>query len=101
VSGEKKSGTRPRSSLQGKYLISLAQVLSVLRLNVALTTCRSGIRKNHVHALLTLSHHNGDDGIESKRFPAKRQVDDTGESLTVEEKLARRTRKRKRKGGEE
>jgi hypothetical protein len=67
---------------------------------VASTTGRSWTRKDHIRPFLTLSHHNGDDGIESKKFPAGCQVDGTGESSTVEEKLTRRTWKKRREGGE-
>jgi hypothetical protein len=59
---------------------------------VALTTGRSRTRKDHIHALLALSHHDGDDGAESKKFQADCQVDGTGEPSTGEEKLTRRTR---------
>ncbi len=75
----------PEAPYRRKYFDSLAQVLSVLRLSVALTTCRSRTRRDHIHALLTLSHHNGDDGKESKRFPAYYGVGGTGESLTTED----------------
>jgi len=72
---------------------------------VALTTSRSGIRRDHIHALLTLSHRNGDDGIkESKRFPAaNRPVDGTGESPTerMEKITGKNTRTENTEGGEQ
>ncbi len=74
---------------------------SVLSLSVALTTGRSRIRKDHIRTLLTLSHQSGDDGTESKKFPANCRVDGTGEPLTGEEiRLTRRTRTGKEKEDE-
>jgi len=60
---------------------------------VASTTGRSRIRKDHIRAILTLSHRNGDDGTESKKFQR------TVRSMALvscrpgrREKLTRRTR---------
>jgi hypothetical protein len=100
VSGEKEAEQGPGFAYSSKYYVSLAQILSVRFLSVAMTAGRSRIRRNQTRTFLTLSHHNGDDGIEkSKKFPANCRVDGTGEPLTGEEekkkkKLTRRTRKK-------
>jgi hypothetical protein len=92
VSGEKK-WKKARDWLTAVSTLRVwPRFFSVLCLSVALTTGRSGIRKDHLHALLTLSHHNGDDGTESKKSQADCQVDGTGEPSIGEEKLTRRTR---------
>jgi len=70
VSGEEEAEQGPHQAYRGKYFFSLAQILSVQILSVALTTSRSRMRKNQFRAFLTLSHQNGDDRIEGKRFLA-------------------------------
>ena len=92
MSGEKKWKKTQDWLTAASTLRVWPRSFSVLDLSVAMTTGRSRIRKDHIHALLTLSHHNGDDGTESKKSQADCEVDGTGERSTGEEKLTRRTR---------
>jgi len=93
VSGEEEADEDPHEAYSSKYYQSLVQILSVRSLSVALTTSRSRIRRDHIRTSLTLSHQNGDDGIERKKSPAFRPVDDTGESSTaMSEEVARKER---------
>jgi hypothetical protein len=95
VSGEKKWEEARDKLTAASTLRVWPRSFSVLSLSVASTTGRSRIRKDHIHALLTLSHRSGGDGrTESKKFPANCRVDGTGELSTWEEKLTRENAKR-------
>ena len=79
MSGEKKAEQDPEEPYSGKYFVSLVSILSVHSLSVAKTTCRSWIRKDHIHLLLDFITPKGGGGIDSNKAVAVDRPIGTGE----------------------